>query len=121
MTMRIPYKMALLCARVRRGGPLRREPHELRGHCPAHDDKCPSLYIALTEELHGLVRCRGGCSAESIMQAADMSVADLFYAQDPWVELDENFQIVREDVEPDPDAFRANERRDPPADDQEAL
>jgi DNA primase len=104
--MRMPYKMALLCSRVRQRGPLRMERHELRGHCIAHEDKHPSLYIALTEDLRGLVRCGAGCSAESVMQAADLTFADLYYEQDPWVEVDTDFEIVREDVEPDLEAFK---------------
>src|SRR5262245_59224610 len=105
--MRLPYKLALLCGRLREKGPLRRERHELRGHCPAHEDRAPSLYIGVTEELRGLVHCAAGCSADAIMQALDMTTADLFYEQDPWVEVGPDFQIVQEDVPPEPGVFQA--------------
>jgi hypothetical protein len=43
------------------------------------------------------------------MAAVGLTVADLYYADGPWVEVDHNFEIVSEDVEPDLDAFKAHE------------
>src|SRR5262249_25627586 len=107
--MRMPYKMALLCCRLREKGPLRQERHEIRARCPAHQDRNPSLYIGLDEGLRGLVFCRAGCSAEAVMRAVDLSLADLYCEDDRWVEVDANFEIVGEDVDPDQGAFTAME------------
>jgi hypothetical protein len=103
--------MALLCSRLRGKGPLRKERHELRGHCPAHADGSPSLYIGMTADLRGLIHCAAGCSAEAIMTEVDMTTADLFYESDPWVDVGPDFSVVEEDVPPDLEAFKAQEPR----------
>lgn len=103
--MRLPYKLAVLCRRLREKGPVRFEAQELRACCPAHDDKHPSLYVALTEDLTVLLRCRADCTAAAITQAVDLTPADLFCKDDPWVEVDDQFEITAEEVAPDPTVF----------------
>src|SRR5438128_640279 len=46
--------------------------------CPAHDDRKPSLAIALADEGHILLNCLAGCSLDRIVEALDITVADLF-------------------------------------------
>jgi DNA primase len=46
--------------------------------CPAHDDKSPSL--AIREEPDGriLLKCFAGCGAADVVQAAGLTLSDLF-------------------------------------------
>jgi len=46
--------------------------------CPAHDDTSPSLSIKVTDEGTILVKCWAGCGAVDIVQAAGLSLKDLF-------------------------------------------
>lgn len=46
--------------------------------CPAHDDKHPSLSVGLGEDNRVLLKCHKGCSAESIVGALGLKMADLF-------------------------------------------
>jgi len=46
--------------------------------CPAHDDKNPSLSITEIPDGRILVYCFTGCSAASVVEAMDLSLADLF-------------------------------------------
>lgn len=46
--------------------------------CPAHDDKHPSLGIALGDDGRTLVVCRAGCDVYSIVSAVGMELTDLF-------------------------------------------
>jgi len=45
--------------------------------CPAHDDKKNSLSISLNEDKI-LLYCHAGCSVESVLSTASLSIADLF-------------------------------------------
>jgi hypothetical protein len=47
-------------------------------HCPAHDDKRPSL--AIRERYDGtlLVRCYAGCRTEDILEVMGLEFADLY-------------------------------------------
>src|SRR5438128_7495432 len=46
--------------------------------CPAHDDHDPSLSITVGEDGRTLLHCHAGCSAESIVGALGIQLADLF-------------------------------------------
>lgn len=46
--------------------------------CPAHDDFSPSLSVKVTDEGTILVKCWAGCGAVDIVQAAGLSMKDLF-------------------------------------------
>jgi len=49
-----------------------------RGLCPAHDDKNPSLYW-FESNVSGrvIVKCRSGCTTESILSALNLNGEDL--------------------------------------------
>ncbi|MEW8525531.1 MAG: CHC2 zinc finger domain-containing protein [Candidatus Thiodiazotropha endolucinida] len=46
-------------------------------HCPAHDDRSPSLSIKLTGD-RILFHCFAGCDTESVLDAVGLSFRDLF-------------------------------------------
>ena len=46
--------------------------------CPAHEDKSPSLSVAVGGDGRILLHCHAGCSVEAIATAIDFSVSDLF-------------------------------------------
>jgi hypothetical protein len=46
--------------------------------CPAHDDREPSLSIGLGDEGHVLLKCFAGCTLDSIVEAMELTVSDLF-------------------------------------------
>jgi putative DNA primase/helicase len=46
--------------------------------CPAHPDEDPSLSITVGDDRRALVNCFAGCSAESIVEALDLTMSDLF-------------------------------------------
>jgi hypothetical protein len=45
---------------------------------PDHNDRTPSLSIALGEDDRRLVHCFGGCGLHAILAAANLTLADLF-------------------------------------------
>jgi len=47
-------------------------------HCPAHDDKTPSLSIAEGADGRILLRCFADCSAAEIMDSIGLSMSDLY-------------------------------------------
>ena len=53
-------------------------PHGWEAHCPAHEDERASLTLAEGREGRVLVRCHAGCSAEQIVAALGLTLADLF-------------------------------------------
>ena len=50
--------------------------------CPAHGDDNPSLSIARGEDGRWLVHCHAGCSAEAVVAAAGLRMADLMPSND---------------------------------------
>lgn len=46
--------------------------------CPAHNDHSPSLSIRTTQEGPVLLKCFAGCSAADVVNAAGLTLADLF-------------------------------------------
>lgn len=46
--------------------------------CPAHDDREPSLAIAVGADDRALVHCFGGCDAQQIVAAVGLELSDLF-------------------------------------------
>lgn len=48
--------------------------------CPAHHDRHPSLSIGVGKEGRVLLKCHAGCTADSIVAAIGLSLADLFPA-----------------------------------------
>lgn len=46
--------------------------------CPAHADNNPSLGVAVGIDNRILLKCRTGCSIESIVSALGLSMKDLF-------------------------------------------
>ncbi|ADW21638.1 toprim domain-containing protein [Thermus scotoductus] len=55
-----------------------------QGHCPAHDDRNPSLSISLKEG-RILLHCHAGCAPEAVLEAVGLTWRDL-YAREarPW-------------------------------------
>lgn len=47
-------------------------------HCPAHEDKTPSLSISEGHDGRALLKCFAGCTAESIVAALGLAMTDLF-------------------------------------------
>lgn len=46
--------------------------------CPAHDDRHPSLSVALGDDGAVLLHCFCGCSVDAITGALDLKARDLF-------------------------------------------
>lgn len=61
------------------------------GHCPAHDDKSPSLSIGLGDDGCILLKCHAGCSLESVVRPLPFEIADLF----PEKEVKPDYEIER--------------------------
>src|SRR5215210_2840914 len=47
-------------------------------HCPAHEDRNPSLAIEEGCDRRVLIHCRAGCRTENVVAALGMTMADLF-------------------------------------------
>ena len=54
-----------------------------QAHCPAHDDRHPSLSIAEGDDGRVLLTCHAGCPVEAIAEALSLTVADLMPEQGP--------------------------------------
>jgi hypothetical protein len=52
-------------------------------HCPAHNDRSPSLSIAEGDDGRVLLFCHAGCEIEAIAQALGIEVRDLFHDNVP--------------------------------------
>lgn len=59
-------------------GPRRDFKAEFEACCPAHDDKSPSLRIAITHDNKVLMHCFAGCHVDEICRACNIDVTDLF-------------------------------------------
>lgn len=55
----------------------RRVRHGWVAHCPAHDDRKPSLSIAEGRDGRCLIRCHAGCSPEAVLRALALTFVDL--------------------------------------------
>jgi len=53
-------------------------PDRWQARCPAHDDRSPSLSLTETTDGRILIKCWAGCSAQSIVEAVGLKLADLF-------------------------------------------
>ena len=49
-----------------------------QAHCPAHDDKSPSLSIKEINDGTLLLKCWAGCNAGEIVSAVGLELSDLF-------------------------------------------
>ena len=47
-----------------------------RACCPAHDDRAPSLSVALTTDGRILVHCHAGCAAGDVLAAVGLGTVD---------------------------------------------
>ncbi|MFA7541987.1 MAG: hypothetical protein WCZ02_07875 [Lysobacterales bacterium] len=47
-------------------------------HCPAHEDRRPSLSIGGGDDGRALLSCHGGCPAAAVVAAVGLELADLF-------------------------------------------
>ena len=47
-------------------------------HCPAHDDKNPSLSIGEGDDNRALLHCFAGCALEDVLDALGLRMSDLF-------------------------------------------
>jgi hypothetical protein len=61
---------------------VRRNGNGWISHCPAHPDRSPSLAVSEGRDGRVLLHCFSGCSAESICEAIQIRVSDLF--SEPW-------------------------------------
>lgn len=52
--------------------------HQWQACCPAHDDRTPSLSIALGDDERILLTCHAGCDVQSILQALHLEMKDLY-------------------------------------------
>ncbi len=59
--------------------------------CPAHDDHTPSLSVAKGDDGRALVKCHAGCSADDVVVAIGLTMADLMPADT--VDADRNRQM----------------------------
>jgi hypothetical protein len=59
--------------RVKRTGP-----GAWRAECPAHEDRAPSLGVAVGDDGRALLTCRAGCSTAAVLAAVGLELADLF-------------------------------------------
>ena len=53
-------------------------PEQWLAHCPAHDDRRPSLPIGIGAGGRRLVHCRSGCPLDAVLAAAGLILDDLF-------------------------------------------
>ena len=65
-------------------GHVRQTTKGWQASCPAHDDRAPSLSIALSKDGEAiLVKCHAGCTTEAVLAAVGMQLRDLF--RGPWL------------------------------------
>ncbi len=66
--------------RVRRTGPA-----SWTARCPAHDDNGPSLSVKEADDGRALVHCFAGCTADEVVGALGLTLADLYPPRAPGV------------------------------------
>lgn len=54
------------------------KPGHWSARCPAHEDRNPSLAIAIGDDDRILLHCKAGCSVDSIVVAIGLEMSDLF-------------------------------------------
>jgi len=61
---------------------LHAQPHGTgwRAHCPAHDDRQPSLGVTVNDAGRVNLKCHAGCDPDAVLAAAGFGVADLYPA-----------------------------------------
>lgn len=52
--------------------------HQWQACCPAHDDRTPSLSIALGDDERILLHCHAGCDSRDILKELNLKMKDLF-------------------------------------------
>ncbi len=62
----------------------RRRDDRVDAHCPAHDDREPSLSAWLAPDGWARIRCHAGCSREAVLDALGLKVSDLGPPLGPW-------------------------------------
>jgi hypothetical protein len=63
----------------------RRNGRGWRAHCPAHDDRTPSLSVSVGNSGQALLCCHAGCKTEHVLERLGLTWADLSPAQAPSV------------------------------------
>ena len=69
-------RLALTCGK--NSCPCSRQGPKNNVHCPAHDDRNPSLSIGEVRTGNILIYCFAGCSSDSVVKAAGLNYRDLF-------------------------------------------
>lgn len=67
--------------------------------CPAHQDKSPSLAIALTQDGRILLNCWAGCSALDVITAVGLDWSALFPPKDDYKSIMDHLQKKRGTVD----------------------
>lgn len=70
--------VAVLCALELAGCAPRRSGVRWQARCPAHDDRRPSLAIALGRDGRVLIQCWSGCATGQVLEALGLGWSDLF-------------------------------------------
>lgn len=80
--------------------------------CPAHDDKNASLSVAEGADGRILLKCQAGCTSESIVEALDLKMTDLFPANSikkkvvaEYIYTDVNGTVVHKKIRYEPKGF----------------
>lgn len=76
--MSVDPVQTVLAALEARGCRPRRSGAGWKAHCPAHDDRKPSLSVGVGQEGQVLFNCFVGCSAEAITTALGLEMRDLW-------------------------------------------
>lgn len=61
----------------------RGDQERFEARCPAHDDRAPSLSVAVGADGRVLLHCHAGCSADAIVDALGLRMADLYPVEEP--------------------------------------
>jgi hypothetical protein len=73
-----PDPLRVLLARL---GRVRQTPNGWEARCPAHEDKKPSLSVALSQDGETiLLKCHAGCDTSAVLKAVGLQLRDLFRA-----------------------------------------